>query len=350
MTLRNKAMITRDATVAARRVRALLEFSATRGGSRARLLKRARIDPADLEDQDKRLPFSKYVALMRAAQELCADPALALHFGEATDLAEISLIGMVGGADTLAGGGFAMMNRYTRLDFDVTAAGIERFHIEQNADELWLIDARPNANDFHELTECTFARMASTIRRFFGDKPVVRAVHVTHAAPAYRAEYDRIFQVPVTFGSDQNALVLSQDIWNTPPPESPRISDYASGVVTAHAEALLKELKRSDSVRGRVESVLIPLLPGGDAGIDIVASKLGLSRQTLFRRLKAEGVTFEELLDELRHNIALHYLTQKNISVSETAYLVGFSDPAAFSRAFKRWTGKSPGKIGRRSR
>jgi len=76
--------------------------------------------------------------------------------------------------------------------------------------------------------------------------------------------------------------------------------------------------------------------------MDTIAARLGLSRQTLFRRLKAEGVTFEQVLDSLRHKLALHYLSGKKTSVSQTAYLVGFSDPAAFSRAFKRWTGSSP--------
>jgi AraC-like DNA-binding protein len=67
-----------------------------------------------------------------------------------------------------------------------------------------------------------------------------------------------------------------------------------------------------------------------------------VSRQTLFRQLKVEGVTFEKVLDELRHKLALSYLGAEKASVNETAYLVGFSDPAAFSRAFKRWTGMSP--------
>jgi len=66
------------------------------------------------------------------------------------------------------------------------------------------------------------------------------------------------------------------------------------------------------------------------------------SRQTVYRQLKAEGVTFETVLDELRHKLAVHYLSGQKTSVNETAYLVGFSEPAAFSRAFKRWTGTSP--------
>jgi AraC-like DNA-binding protein len=78
--------------------------------------------------------------------------------------------------------------------------------------------------------------------------------------------------------------------------------------------------------------------------METIAGKMAISRQTLFRKLKAEGATFEKVLDELRHKMALNYLSERKVSVNETAYLVGFSDRAAFSRAFKRWTGTSPGR------
>jgi AraC-like DNA-binding protein len=81
--------------------------------------------------------------------------------------------------------------------------------------------------------------------------------------------------------------------------------------------------------------------------MDTMAGKLGLSHPSLYRALKAEGVTFETVLDDLRHRMALHYLAGEKVSVNETAYLVGFSDPTAFSRAFKRWTGRSPGRHGK---
>jgi AraC-like DNA-binding protein len=82
--------------------------------------------------------------------------------------------------------------------------------------------------------------------------------------------------------------------------------------------------------------LLIPILHTGNTCIEMIAHKLGLSRQTLYRKLKAEGVTFEEVLDELHHRLALQYLNGKNTSVKQTAYLLGFSGPAAFSQAFKR--------------
>ena len=76
--------------------------------------------------------------------------------------------------------------------------------------------------------------------------------------------------------------------------------------------------------------------------MNAIAAKMATSPRTLQRNLKAEGVTFEQVLDELRCKLALTYLDGKKVSVNETAYLVGFSEPAAFSRAFKRWTGQSP--------
>ena len=117
---------------------------------------------------------------------------------------------------------------------------------------------------------------------------------------------------------------------------------YVFGVLSERADGLLKSLESSKSTRGRIESLLMPRLHTGEASMDAVASQMGLSRQTLFRRLKAEGVTFEGLLDDLRRRLSEHYLSGRRVSVNETAYLVGFSDPAAFSRAFKRWTGMSP--------
>ncbi|MDP1020265.1 helix-turn-helix domain-containing protein, partial [Klebsiella pneumoniae] len=70
--------------------------------------------------------------------------------------------------------------------------------------------------------------------------------------------------------------------------------------------------------------------------MDAVAAELGFSRQTLLRRLKAEGATYEQVLDELRSRMASHYLDGRKVSISETAYLLGFSDRAAFTHAFKR--------------
>jgi len=329
-----------ESTIGAGFVRALMELAVSKGASRKELAERSRIDSIELQDQDNRIPFSKYIALMRAGKELCHDPALALHFGEAFDMADISIVGALGSACETAAGSLRLTNRYARLvaDLDGVAAG-DRYQLSRASDGLWVVDTRKNPNAFPELTESSFARIVCACRRRIGDAPIVKAIHVTHAEPAYRAEYDRIFRMPVVFESDKNAL-LTDDKWLSHKVASS--SRYAFGILSAHADALLKRLEISKSTRDQVENMLMSLLRTGDANMDTVAAKLGFSRQTLFRRLKAEGVTFENVLDELRYKMALHYLNEQRVSVNETAYLVGFSDPAAFSRAFKRWTGSSP--------
>ncbi|HVQ08095.1 MAG TPA: helix-turn-helix domain-containing protein [Allosphingosinicella sp.] len=94
--------------------------------------------------------------------------------------------------------------------------------------------------------------------------------------------------------------------------------------------------------RDEVERRIEPMLAAGPVRIDDVARALGCSRQTLYRRLKADGVTFAALLDTLRRRLALRFVREQGLSVKETAWRLGFSDPAAFSRAFKRWTGTWP--------
>jgi len=330
----------RELTVAASVVRALLELAVSKGAGRKALADRSRIALSDLEDPDNRIPFSKYVALMHAAQQLCNDPAFALHFGEEVDASEISLAHMMGGADNI-GDALAVGNRYARLAIEVDADGSgDRFQLRRIAGQLWFVDARRNPNEFPELSESTFARMACSMCKLPGDIQIVRAVHFTHDDPGYRAEYERIFRVPVMFGSDMNAIRIDESLMSGF--AFPTTSTYVTDVLKNHAEGLLQKLENGRSTRDHVESLLTPLLQTGEGSMHLIADKLCCSRQTLFRKLRAEGVTFEQVLDDLRHKLSLNYLNANKISVKETARLVGYSDPAAFSRAFKRWTGSSP--------
>ncbi|MFP5391763.1 MAG: AraC family transcriptional regulator ligand-binding domain-containing protein [Gammaproteobacteria bacterium] len=330
----------RELSVAAGLVRGLVDFAVGLGASREQLLACAAIDAADLDDQDNRLPFATYAALTRRAKALCNQPALALLFAEAIDLSEVSIVGLLGHASETMLEAFAQLNRYGQLVVEVEVDGMgpgERFELLRSEGALWLVDHRRDANAFHELTECTFGRMICGTRRF-GETPFVTEVHVTHADPGYRQEYQRVFRAPVTFNARWNAMRIDEAWLTHRIALSPK---YVFGILSEHAQRLVRQLEQTRTTRGQVERLLLPILHTGTVSMELACSKLGMSRQTLFRKLMAENVTFEQVLDELRHTLALHYLSGKKVSVNETAYLVGFSDPASFSRAFKRWTGQS---------
>lgn len=316
----------------------VIEFAEERGASREELLAQAGIDPVLLEDLDARIPLTQHAALLRTAKTMCNDPAFALHYGEAVNLAEVSVVGLIGYACETMFDAFVQLQRYSRLMMDFGLGMQPRFALASEPDGLWLEDNRPDPNSTPELTETVFAQMVSGTRRF-GDTPFVLAVEVTHAEPGYAHEYERVLGAPVNFGCARNRMRIDEN-WLTRRVEAQ--PKYAFAILARHADEMLAELDRLDSFAARVEQMLLAKLHTGDVGIATMAVQLGLSRDTLYRRLKREGVTYEGLVAAVRHRMALDYLAGDRVSVSETAYLLGFSDPAAFSRAFRRWTGRSP--------
>lgn len=332
-------------TVAAGYPRALLDFAVSKGADRQMLVERSQICLDDLKDQDKRIPLANYLALLNAGIELCKQPALSLLFGEAVRIQDISIVGMIGVAFDNIESGRQLVNRYTPLGLDADDGTVEPIQFVRENGDVWMKFTGDIYVDNPLLIESGLARAVCGARDLqqsmpgFAHLQFPKAIRFTHAEPGYRAEYDRIFGVPLFFNSHMNAFLIDEAFLNLKlPPTNP----YLSEVLSARAEELLKSLEMSKTTRGSVEALLMPILHTGAASMDTIAGKLGFSRQTLFRKLKTEGVTFEKLLDELRHKLALYYLNEKKVPVNETAYLVGFSEPAAFSRAFKRWTGSSP--------
>jgi len=335
-------------TIAAGFARALCDLAVAKGAPREVLLNRAAIAPEELADPDFRVPMPRYVALMQAAKELARDPALALHFGEAFTMDALSIVGLIGMSCQTMGEALEQIGRYGQLVIDIAVDDPlgRRLVLQREMGQVWLVDTRSDPNAFPELTESSFARMAAASQRKRAERDFVRAIHVSHKAPSYRDEYDRVFGLPVVFESDRNALLMADDSFLSM--TIPNSSRYVFGVLSARADALLKELEAATTTRGAVERLLLPVLHKGSASMEAVAAQMGMSRQTLFRRLKAEGLTFEKVLEALRRRLALDYLQAGKVSVTEAAYLVGFSDPAAFTRAVKRWTGETPRDLKRR--
>lgn len=169
----------------------------------------------------------------------------------------------------------------------------------------------------------------------------LREVHIEFAAPDYHAHYARVFPCPIYFASDENALVLAPGAASRP------LRTHEPDVhaeLVALCEQKLRQQDQESLFRARVQKVLGPMLPGNTPALEDVATALGMASWTLRRKLREEDTSFQELLDDMRRDLALAYMKDIGLSLGEIAYILGFSTPGAFQRAFKRWVGTTPGE------
>lgn len=330
-------------SVAAGIIKTLLDYCTARGADRVAILNQVGLTDADLVDQDARISLDIYKTVVRACKLATGEPALPMVYSIDTRLEDISIVGLIIHSSASMSDSMLQLNRYSRLmvEVDVMEAG-ERFSVVPDGSDIWIVDNRPEPNSFFELTEVAFARFIGEFRRHFPDQPFALAIEVTHPAPAHADRYKEVLQCEVTFDASRNALQMDP-VWLTT--EWDVDNSYVFGIFAEKADALLAELEAEDSIRARIESLLLPLLHTGELSADSVAAALGMSRQTLYRRLKDEGVTFATVVDDLRLRMATDYLKARKVSVNETAYLVGFSEASSFVRAFRRWTGQTPAEF-----
>lgn len=328
-----------DQTMAAGFASAFLDYAVADGAPRRGLLAASRLTDEDLADQDARIPVSSYQALIAAGIEATADTSLLLRHVLETQLETMSIVGQIVHASTSFPHSLGQLNRYARLMADVPVpGGRDRFALECDGEAVWLVDHRPCDGSWMA-TEASFARFISEFRRSAPEHPFEQALEVTYAPPPHANRYPELFRVPVTFRAGRNALRINP-VWLDATFDDGK--DYVFGIFTRYADALLDEIATRDTFRSAVEARMLADLHEGTLSMDRIARDLGMSRQTLYRRLKDEGVTFAQVHDDLRHRMAIDYLSARKVSVGETAYLLGFSEASAFVRAFRRWTGASP--------
>ncbi len=152
------------------------------------------------------------------------------------------------------------------------------------------------------------------------------------------ADYQAVFNAPVMFAAAENALVFDLAELQAPLPGRSIDLLVASDRVLENYIAALSP----DDVSTEVRKLLLSLLPNGKANQEEVSRRMHMSRSTLHRRLREENTNYKELLESTRRTLAIEYVRDRKHSLNYIAFLLGFSDQSNFSRAFRRWTGKSP--------
>ncbi len=187
--------------------------------------------------------------------------------------------------------------------------------------------------------EFGLASFVLLVRRATGSMALPSRVTFQHARPVDTEHHARLFGPNVEYEASHDSIVFDRSVLGLPV----LTADSAlEELLLSHATRLLESLPEEDDYVRKVQRQIAARIPQSSVDIDSVASALAVSRRTLQRRLQDEGTTFEEIVDELRHELAERYLRERALCVQETAFLLGYSDVSAFHRAFVRWTGLSP--------
>ena len=165
-------------------------------------------------------------------------------------------------------------------------------------------------------------------------------VRFPHRAPESLFEHRAFFRAPLRFEEASNELLFDPADAARPL----RSGDPALlGVARRRLDKMLGQIPpEDDSIAARVKRVLLETLARGEPTAAAVARELGLSDRTLQRRLRAEGTWFRGILDAVRGELAVALLREPGVGIAEIAFFLGYSEPAAFHRSFRRWTGQTP--------
>jgi AraC-like DNA-binding protein len=336
----------RDGTVLSVSSRALVDACERLGVDTDRLLSATGIRRETLRDPDARLPNRDVGALWAKAYELSGDPVLSLHVAEACPVGAYKVIDYMGVNGRTVGEAF----RYSARYFPLINTAV-RVTIDESADPVTFDVAAEDggpAGVTRPYAEYCLAVFVLHVRGGTGVPFPLRRVTFTHRTPPDVREHERIFGCPVQFEAERNRLYVARSAWDAPT----RVSAHAGmlSVLAQHADLLLARLPRGPDLIERTRRAIAQRLRGGEPTLACVAHELGMSQRSLQRHLRELGYTFAALSDEVRAATARLYLDQPDLALAEIAYLLGFADQPAFTRAFKRWTGSTPGGARLRAR
>lgn len=336
-------MVQAPPSIAVTSTRAMVCAAAARGCDTQAVLAAARVDPALLDDPDARLPGPTVLAIWNALRAETGDPALQLVAPAALPFGAYRLIDYLVAASATLGDGIERFARYFGLIADRVT-----LRVEELSGDWCLTVATADGGAVPPLyVDYIFAALVTRIRMSIRPDMAVAGLELRLATPATASRYAEVFRAPVRFGAAADRIRFTRAEWRRPTVDG----DAALvAVLEEHARILgARTPQATGGFLGAVERTLASQLSDA-ASVDTVARALNVSVRTLQRRLADYGTSYRKVSDTVQARLAEGYLADPAVSVSEVAFLLGFSEQSAFNRAFHRWTGMSPGRWRRQER
>jgi AraC-like DNA-binding protein len=298
------------------------------------MYEQAGIKPELVSNPNARISIDSVDALWEQAADVIEDPCFAIDMAEFWHPSQIGALGYAWLASSTLRQAFNRAVRYIHvvtedlnLDLADTPAGLKV--------SIDLEDSVFTLPQHHDLVLTIMMHMC---RFNFGDELIATEIKLAHPPPPCSNKMTDYFRTDIQFDTEQSSLTIARaDAEKVLPSGNKQIA-------LMHDEMLMRylvEIKKGDIVQ-QVKSIILENLPDGQVTDQLVANELNLSERSMQRRLKEHQTTFRYLLDGVREMVAKQYIENPMNRMSDIAFLLGFSEQSAFSRAFKKWTGKSP--------
>lgn len=301
------------------------------------LLKKAGLTDQQIKDSGARLAVHDQIRFLNVAAAALGDDSLGFHLAQLPDLRELGLMFYVAASSESLGDALQRAARYSSivnegLSLKCLKAGDIRMVFE------YVGVARHS--DRHQM-EFLMTALIRVCRHLTGQRLTPSRARIIHRRRNQGgSEWAAYFGGNTTFGARMDELTFVEHIKDM---KVISADPYLNKLLVANCEQALAHRRiNRGAFRAAVENAIVPLLPHGKVRASQIAARLGLSQRTSARRLTLEGVTFSEVLESLRSDLARQYLSDPDLSISRIAWLLGYQEVSAFTHAFKRWSGKTP--------
>lgn len=313
--------------------RNIIALAAADGADSQALWNAADLDPTELGTL---IAEEAHLRVWRAIMKTLRRPGFPVHVASQRTIDDFALLGLACKTSRTVGDAVEHLIRYLSI-------WNTQYHcrVAVRPDSADLVLEGPTGDLARRCTnESALAQVLKAMRDVSGVAVRPMRVCFRHPAPTDTSEHEAFFGCAVEFGALFDGLELSTATLDT---ELVLADDGLSTFLVEQLERLAAARETdSDNLVSRVCRAICEHLPSGAPKLDEVASKLGIAPRTLQRQLSAEDATFAQLVDRSRNDLALELLRQTPLSVGEISFALGFSEPSAFHRAFKRWTGTTP--------
>ncbi len=311
----------------------ILEYAERTGIDRDELLRQASLTSANLADPDTRMPMATVLKLWRAIMKWEEGTAIGVRIGSTCRARRLGLVGyaMYYSRDLLEA--FQRMSRYVRIISEAV-----QFDVAKDGEQTTMsFNAHPSLVALRHPVEAQITAVLTIGREITQSDLVPLAIHLPFPYPGDSNEYREMLRCPVHFSRPNAAMIFATSQVSLPIKASdPTLSGYLEQL----ADSTLKSLgSPNEDFVDKVRRLLWSQLPGGRPDLWRTASKLGISARTLQRRLRENRTSYSALLEELRRELSGYLLADRKLAVSDVAFLLGYSEPSAFQRAFRRWRG-----------